>query len=44
MPTLLARVTSNDRDQQMPPPDAKKLLTSEEVATLRRWVEPGGAL
>ncbi|MEQ1858712.1 MAG: DUF1553 domain-containing protein [Chthoniobacteraceae bacterium] len=39
---LLARVTSHDRDEVMPPPKAKKSrFTAEEVATLRRWIAEG---
>jgi len=39
---LLARVTSQDPESQMPPPASKKpLLTSKEIALLRRWIEQG---
>ncbi|MGV3664161.1 MAG: PSD1 and planctomycete cytochrome C domain-containing protein [Prosthecobacter sp.] len=39
---LLARVLSQDPDDVMPPPKVKKpLLTADEVAILRRWIEQG---
>ena len=40
--TLLKRVTTEDADQRMPPPDSDyKQLTPEEVDTLRRWIAEG---
>jgi hypothetical protein len=38
---LIARVTSQDEDLQMPPKGEGKRLTKEEVATLRRWIDDG---
>jgi hypothetical protein len=39
---LLARVTSTDPDEQMPPPDSKKpVLKADEVELLRRWIDEG---
>ena len=38
---LVARVTSDDPDEVMPPPESGKSLTPAQVATLRRWVEQG---
>jgi len=39
---LLARVTSQDEDEAMPPPHSKKgRLTTEQVAVLRKWIEQG---
>ena len=39
---LLARVTSRDDDERMPPPQSKKpLLSAEQVEILRRWIEQG---
>jgi mono/diheme cytochrome c family protein len=38
---LVARITSADPDEQMPPPDSKKKLTPRQVETLKRWVESG---
>ncbi len=39
---LLIRVMSDDKDEVMPPPKAKKpRLTKDEVAVLRRWIEQG---
>lgn len=39
---LWRRVSSNDPDVQMPPPDFPKKLTPAEIATLRQWIETGG--
>ncbi|MBM4021596.1 MAG: DUF1549 domain-containing protein [Planctomycetes bacterium] len=39
---ILARVVSDDPDVAMPPPSAKLgRLTTEQVATLRRWIAEG---
>lgn len=38
---LVRRVVATDADVRMPPPDAVRQLTGEEVALLRRWVEQG---
>jgi hypothetical protein len=39
---VIARVTSNDPDDQMPPPKSKLgKLTAQEVDTLRRWISEG---
>ncbi len=38
---LWRRVTSNDPDEVMPPPDSKKTLTADEKALLKRWIEQG---
>jgi mono/diheme cytochrome c family protein len=38
---LIRRITSNDPDERMPPPDAKEQLTPEQIETLRRWVADG---
>ncbi len=38
---LINRVTTQDKDLQMPPPGKGKRLTSEEVQTLRRWINAG---
>jgi hypothetical protein len=39
---LIARVTSSDRDEEMPPPKSKLgKLTPQEVETLRRWIAEG---
>jgi hypothetical protein len=40
---LIARVTSDDPELIMPPPDSKKQsLIPSEIDTLRRWIEAGG--
>jgi acetyl esterase/lipase len=39
---LIRRITTNDPDEHMPPPDSKKTLTAAQIETLRRWVAEGG--
>jgi hypothetical protein len=38
---LVKRITSADSEIQMPPPDSGKILKSEQIALLTRWVESG---
>ncbi len=38
---LIARVSSSDASQVMPPPRSGKRLSKEQVALLRRWVDEG---
>ena len=38
---LVARIFSQDEDEVMPPPSAKRALTAEQKDTLRRWVAAG---
>jgi hypothetical protein len=39
---LYAKVTSDDPDEVMPPPDAKKpAITPEKAALLKRWIDEG---
>lgn len=38
---LLKRITSDDPDVRMPPPDSGKTLTAEQIKVLRAWVEQG---
>lgn len=37
----LARILSDDPDEVMPPPKTKKVVTSAEAETLRRWIAEG---
>ena len=39
---LFRRITSNDSDEQMPPPGHGKPLTKSEVSLLREWIQSGG--
>ena len=38
---LFSRITSDDPDQRMPPPDSEHKLSSEEIALIGRWIEQG---
>ena len=38
---LVARITSDDPDEVMPPPKANRPLSPRQVALLRRWVDDG---
>ena len=39
---IIHRITSQDPDERMPPPEANKVLTPTEIDTLRRWIAAGG--
>ena len=38
---LIHKVSAEDPEQRMPPPETNKVLTPHEVALLRRWVKQG---
>lgn len=38
---LIARITSDDEDLQMPPADSGQRLTAEQIETLTRWIDQG---
>ena len=38
---LIARIETDDSDDLMPPPDSHKVLTNQQIALLKRWVEDG---
>lgn len=38
---LIARIETTDVDDLMPPPDSHKVLTNQQIALLKRWVEEG---
>ena len=38
---LFRRITSDDTDQRMPPPDSEYKLSAEEIAVIGRWIERG---
>jgi len=38
---LVRRITSDDPDERMPPPDAGPRLTEKQVALIRRWIDDG---
>ncbi|RZO15687.1 MAG: DUF1553 domain-containing protein [Verrucomicrobiaceae bacterium] len=39
---LIARITSTDPEEKMPPPKSKLSVTGEEVSVLRDWIKGGG--
>ena len=39
---LIARITSNDPDELMPPPKSGKKLTPREIELLTQWIKSGG--
>ncbi|HEX8311249.1 MAG TPA: DUF1549 domain-containing protein, partial [Chthoniobacteraceae bacterium] len=39
--SLIQRILSHDRDEQMPPPKANRVLTAEQKEMLKRWVNQG---
>ena len=39
--TLIARITSTDRDEVMPPPKEDHALTAEEIGLLKKWIAQG---
>lgn len=38
---LYRRITSNDPEQVMPPPESKKSLSAAQVETLKQWISEG---
>ena len=38
---LIMRVTSDDPDMMMPPPDSERSLTADQIEVLRRWIDQG---
>ncbi len=40
---IIARITTDDPDDRMPPPEANKTLAAAEVATIRQWIDEGAA-
>lgn len=38
---LIARVTSQDEDERMPPADSGKTLSESQIGLLRRWIDQG---
>ena len=39
---LIARITSTDPEEKMPPPKSKLSVTGDEISILRDWIESGG--
>lgn len=40
---LIARITSTDADEQMPPPDSGRKLSKDEIDLVQRWIEEGAS-
>lgn len=40
---LIARITSEDADLVMPPPEYDKPVTADEIAIIKRWIADGAA-
>ena len=40
---LIQRITSDDPELRMPPPDAKQQLSGTEIEAIRRWINEGAA-
>ena len=38
---LIARITSDEEYERMPPPEQGNALTEQEIATLKQWIEEG---
>ena len=38
---LVIRISSNDRDEIMPPPKSDKKLTAQQIALLKQWIKDG---
>ncbi len=38
---LIARITSDDPDEVMPPPESKLSVDSDEIETLKQWIDAG---
>ena len=38
---LLRRITAEDAEERMPPADAKRKLTKQQIEILRKWIEQG---
>lgn len=40
---LVARLIAHDPDKKMPPPASNRLVTKEQIETIRRWIEEGAS-
>ncbi|MCP4849992.1 MAG: DUF1549 domain-containing protein [Verrucomicrobiaceae bacterium] len=38
---ILTRITSDDREEVMPPPESKSKLTTREIGVIREWIADG---
>ena len=38
---LIDRITADDPDERMPPPDSARKLSQEEIAKLKQWIAEG---
>jgi hypothetical protein len=40
---MVARLVAHDPDKKMPPPASNRLVTKEQVETIRRWIKEGAS-
>lgn len=40
---FVARISTSDEAERMPPPDSTKKLTAQQIELLRRWIQEGAA-
>src|SRR3954468_22030303 len=38
---MVRRITANDPDEHMPPPEANKKLTAKQIDLLKQWIDGG---
>ena len=38
---LFARITSDDPDEKMPPPDSQRKLSDRQITLIKKWIEQG---
>ncbi len=39
--TIVSRISSNEADFRMPPPESKKILSGQEKAMIKKWIRQG---
>ncbi len=41
---VFSRITSDDPDAVMPPPDSERSLTKQQIELIRKWIDQGAHL